>query len=183
MEYFNTSYNDYIVSNNNSKSWPSAGINTMPAFDMPIILQMDRVLCVVFGIPLNLIALNFVRSKNRRFSGHSGMFWVTVIVFNIFSLIQSLIEWGIHLLNHEGWDEQRNVFCQIYSVIVGCPYALILTILTLGTADRFTSMAHPQFYRNYVTKTRILWSILTIVFLIIGKSNLIFIPLLTFLKA
>jgi len=101
MAGFNTSYNDDIFYNK-SKSWPSDGNITMPAFDMPIILQIDRVLCVVFGIPLNLVALNFVRSKHRRFSGHSGMFWVTVIIFNIFSLIKSFIELGIHLLNHEG---------------------------------------------------------------------------------
>ena len=177
MEDFITSYNDSIVfNNNNSKDSPSAGIITMPAFDMPIVLQMDRIFCVVFGIPLNLVALNFVRSKHRRLSGHSGMFWVTVIIFNILSLIQSLIELGIHLLNHEGWDEQRNFFCQTYSVIVGCPYALILTTLTMGTADRYVSMAHPQYYRNYITKTRILWTILTIFILIIGKSLIIFIP-------
>jgi len=119
MEYFNTSNNDYIVSNNNSKSSLSAGVSTMPAFDMPILLQIDRIFCVVFGIPLNLVALNYVRSKHRRLSGHSGMFWVTVIVFNILSFIQSLIELGIHLLNHEGWNVKRHFFCQIYSVIVG----------------------------------------------------------------
>ena len=147
----------------------------MPAFDIPIILQIDRVFCVVFGIPLNLaVALNFVRSNHRRLSGHSGMFWVTVIIFNILSLIQSLIELGIHLLNHEGWNDQRNIFCQIYSVIVGCPYALILTTLTMGTADRYASMAHPQFYRNYITKTRVLWTIVTIFILIVGKKSIDF---------
>ena len=173
MTGFNTSFTGDIL-NNNSKSWPSAGNITMPAFDMPIILQMDRVLCVVFGVPLNLVALNFVRSKHRRLSGHSGMFWVTVIIFNIFSLIQAFIELGIHLLNHEGWDDQRNFFCQIYSVIVGCPYALILTTLTLGTADRYASMAHPQFYRNYITKSRFLWTISTIFILIVGKNGSLF---------
>lgn len=53
--------------------------------------------------------------------------------------------------------QNKGIFLSdIYSGVVGCPHALILTTLTMGTADRFTSMAHPQFYSNPITKSRIL---------------------------
>jgi len=109
MADFNTSYNIDIVYNN-SKSWPSAGNRNMPAFDMPVIVQMDRVLCVVFGIPFNLVALNFVRSKHRRFSGHSGMFWVTVIVFNIFFNLPAFHKIGNPLTEPRRVGRAKNVF-------------------------------------------------------------------------
>jgi len=141
-----------------------------PALEMPLVLQLDRIFCVVFGIPLNLISLSYVRSVfHHRESGHSGIFWTTVILFNCWSLFQSLTELAIYFLNQEGWYEQRNVFCQIYSIFVGCPYALLLTTLTLGTADRYTALVHTQFYRSHITKKRIFGALLLMVVIIVGK--------------
>jgi len=119
--------------------------------------------CVVLGIPLNCAALMFLL-YNLPKSGQSGIIWAMAIVFNYTPLSQSLIEFEIYNnLSKEESEEERHIICEIYSAVVGCPYALLL-----GTLNRYTALAHSQFYKNHIPKTRICWGLLFIFSIIIG---------------
>jgi len=145
-------------------------LTEMPAYNMPIILRIDRILCIVLGIPLNLAVMaTGCCSSSRSTAERSGnLFWVTITFFNLLSLGQSSMELSIYYLNQQGEESISLLICRIYSVVVGCPYALLLTALTLATADRYSALVHPQFYQNYVTRTRIGWTMLFLFIIIIG---------------
>jgi len=155
-------------SNASSTFENNTGSNIPVLDEMPILLQLDRIVCVVLGIPLNGVALVFLL-YNLPESGHSGLFGAMAILFNYTTLSQFLVELAIYNLSKEERGEEiKHLLCKIFSVVVGCPYALLLTTLTLGTLDRYTALAHPQFYRNHISKTRICLGLLFIFTIIIG---------------
>lgn len=142
--------------------------STMPILVMPILARINRMVCTSLGIPLNLLVLSVI-VRSRQLWSPRNIFWLTVTFFNLLALVQSLMELTIYYLN-QGSDGSHVLLCQIYSVIVGCPYALLLTALTLATADRYSALAHPQFYQDYVTPSRIGWALGIVVVVITGKN-------------
>jgi len=146
----------------------------MPPFNLPLMmLRINQLLCIVFGIPLNgLVMVVIVRS--RQLWSTRNIFWLTVTFFNLLALVQAVMELDMFYLHQHG-DPDRFLICKIYSVTVGCPYALLLTTLTLASSDRYSALAHPWFYQRYVTKKRVVWTLLISVLAIIGTFIYLFI--------
>jgi len=121
--YFNSSANvaDYNFNGSDeSRIGLIQNLTEMPAYNMPIILRIDRILCIVLGIPLNLAVMaTGCCSSSRSTAERSGnLFWVTITFFNLLSLGQSSMELSIYYLNQQGEESISLVICRIYSVAV-----------------------------------------------------------------
>ncbi len=153
----------------NISSYDIINNSGMPPFNLPLMLRINRLLCIIFGIPLNgLVLVVIVRS--RQLWSTRNIFWLTVTFFNLLALIQAVMEL-VMFYSHQHGDPDGFLICKIYSVTVGCPYALLLTTLTLASADRYSALAHPQFYQRYITKKRVTWTLLIIVLTILGDDS------------
>lgn len=154
----------------NISSYDDISNSRMPPFNLPLMMRINRLLCIVFGIPLNgLVVVVIVRS--RQLWSTRNIFWLTVTFFNLLALVQAVLELAMFYLHQHG-DPDGFLICKIYSVAVGCPYALLLTTLTLASADRYSALVHPQFYQIHITKTRVTWTLLIIVLIIIGNDSI-----------
>lgn len=160
-----------VVSGNSSSS--NEMLTNMPVFQLSTFQLINRMLCTGFGIPLNvLILFVIIRSRSLNRSPRNA-FWLTVTSFNLLALVKSLMELAVYYL-HRRSDGSHVLLCQFYSVAAGCPYALLLTALTLASADRYSAIAHPQFYQRHVSPTRIRRTLFVISTIIIGKLVILF---------
>lgn len=153
--------------NSSSTSAEAIDSSEVPGLAMPVILRINRIGCVAIGIPLNLIVLSVI-VRSRQLWSPRNIFWLAVTFFNLLALIQSVMELTIFYL-YQRSDGSHEMVCKAYSVMVGCPYALLLTALTLATADRYSALAHCQFYQNYVTPSRSILVLFTVVIVVVGK--------------
>lgn len=72
----------------------------------------------------------------------------------LLALTQLVTELTIFYLYRKA-DGSHQTLCAIYSVLLGYPYALLLTGLTLASWDRYLALARRQFYQHHVTPTNI----------------------------
>ncbi len=154
--------------------------NRMPPFSLPLMMRINRFMCITLGLPLNALVL-VVIIRSRQLWSSRNIFWITVTFFNLLALVQAFMELAMYYL-HQNGDPDGFLTCKIYSLIVACPYALLLTTLTLATADRYSALAHPQFYQRHVTEKRVIWTLLIIALVLIGNSVIIFLNSVILLK-
>lgn len=141
----------------------------MPVFRMIIFQRINRILCSILGIPLNIVVVTVILRSRQLWSARN-IFWLAVTFFNLLALAQSMTELIIFYLNRRA-DGSHEILCTIYSSFLGYPYALLLTGLTLASYDRYLALTCKQFYQNHATPKNIV-SILVCVFLAItGKKK------------
>lgn len=121
----------------------------MPAFRMQPFQHFNRLVSISFGIPLNLLVIAVVcRSKQLWYP--RNITWLAVTFFNLLALVQSVVELGIFTL-YKYNDGSHLLLCQLYSIMVGCPFALLLTGLTFGAVERYLAIAHRHFHEKHIT--------------------------------
>lgn len=147
-----------------------SGLGEIPAFRLITIQQVNRILCCSLGIPLNILVVAVVLRSRQLWSGRN-IFWLAVTLFNLLAVVQAITELFISDLYRRS-DGSHQTVCIIYSILLGCPYDLVMSGLTLASWDRYLALARNQFYENYATPRNI-GLILLIVFIVItGKIHI-----------
>ena len=163
-----------LVSSNKNMSYlndTATSSEDLPLFRMKTIKQVNRFICVILGIPLNLlVAVVILRSK--QLWSPRNIFWLAVTFFNLLALTQAIIELCIYYL-FQRRDGSHETLCQVYSTIVGSPYVLLLTGLMLATWDRYLALSRHQFYKRYASPRNVSLILLAVFCIIAGKKCLI----------
>lgn len=156
---------------NNCSNETSVGFGEIPAFRMLLIQQVIRIICSVLGIPLNFLVVAVILRSRQLWSGRN-IFWLAVTFYNLLALLQTSTELSIYHLYTRG-DGRHQKLCQIYSTLLGCPYGLLLSGLTLASWDRYLALARQHFYQHYATPKNISLILLTVFIMVTGKMLLI----------
>ena len=127
----------------------NSNLTDMPVFHMRTFQQINRLGCVVVGLPLNLLVIAVVCRSKQLWSSRN-ISWLAVTFFNLLALVQSIVELCMFQLYKRN-DGSHLILCQIYSVLIGCPFALLLTGLTLAAIERYLALAHRHFHEKYAT--------------------------------
>ena len=139
-------------------------------FRLRTIQQVNRFVCGIIGIPLNLLVVAVIL-RSRQLWTARNIFWLAINFFNTLALTQAIIELAVFYLYQRG-DDSHRILCQIYSTIVGGPYVLLLAGLMLATLDRHLALVHRQFYQNYATPTNVIWILFGITLVVVGRYKL-----------
>ena len=148
------------------------GSGDFPMFRLRTIQQVNRFVCGIIGIPLNLLVVAVIL-RSRQLWTARNIFWLAINFFNTLALTQAIIELAAFYLYQRG-DDSHRILCQIYSTIVGGPYVLLLAGLMLATLDRHLALVHRQFYQNYATPTNVIWILFGITLVVVGRYKLFF---------
>lgn len=143
------------------------GLGDIPAFRLSTIQQVNRMVCCSLGIPLNILVVAVVLRSRQLWSGRN-IFWLAVTLFNLLAVAQSITELFIADLYRRS-DGSHQIVCRIYSILLGCPYDLVMSGLTLASWDRYLALAHHHFYENYATPRNISLILLIVFITITGK--------------
>lgn len=142
----------------------------MPVFDLTPVQQVNRFVCCIVGIPLNLTVFAVILRSKQLWSPRN-IYWLAVTFFNLLAVLQAVTELTLFHL-YQKQDGSHEILCKIYSIIVGCPYNLLLTGLILASYDRYLALAHHQYYQDYVTAKYVSSILIADFFVIVGKSIL-----------
>lgn len=145
------------------------GSAQMVALQMIPIQRINRVACCSLGFPLNIFIL-VVIARSRQLWSPRNIFWLGVTFINFLVIAQSLGELVTNVL-YQRQDESHLLMCQIYSTLLGCPFGLLLTSLTMASLDRYLALSRPQFYNNQVTVRRATIVLVGAFVLVAGNNN------------
>ena len=121
----------------------------MVALEMIPVQWINRIVCCSLGIPLNVF-VPVVIARSRQLWSPRNIHWLGVTFINFAMILQLLAEL-ITNTQYQRKDGSHRLLCEIHSTLLGCPFGLLLTSLTLASLDRYLALIHPQFYRNRVT--------------------------------
>ena len=103
--------------------------------------------CGVVGIPLNVLIAAYI-VMTPRLHNSRNIVWLGVAFSNVLVLFQHLIEFYAYLFQSETAN-------QIFSLVLGLPYASLALNLFLSLIDRYISIAYSPWYKRKVTNTLI----------------------------
>ena len=122
-----------------------------------------RWVIIAIGLPLNIL-VGWVILRNRRLHNPRNAFWLGSIVCHLVTLLMGAFE-AILVMKHP------NVFCQMYVLLVGSPYTILLVSLLLATADRWIALSYPLRHRRHVTVFRVAVVLLSSWVLVLGAMT------------
>lgn len=146
------------------------GLGEILAFRLTTLQKFNRIFCCSLGTPLNILVVVVVLRSRQLWSGRN-IFWLAVTLFNLLAVVQSITELFIADLYRRS-DRSHQTLCIIYSILLGCPYDLVMSGLTLASWDRYLALARHQFYENYATPRNISLILLVVFIIITGKQIL-----------
>ena len=112
---------------------------------MDTILASGHLICVLLGIPINLIIILLIIVRRRLRRQPRNLIWIGIGVSNIFVLITNTFELiGYYL-------PEAEELCRIRFFLVGLPVACLLMNNILSMVDRYLAIFHPVWYRRCVT--------------------------------
>ena len=162
------SYQSKRMSNFTNETLVNSG--DLPTFRLTTIQQVNRFVCGVVGIPLNLLVV-VVILRSRQLWSPRNIFWLAVTFFNVLALSQAITELSLFYLYQRG-DGSHQTLCLYYSTIVGSPYVLLLTALMLVTCDRYIAIVHRQLYEHYATSRNATLILFGTVIAVLGNTKL-----------
>ena len=125
-----------------------------------------RWVAIAIGLPLNfLVAWVILRSRWQH--NPRNVFWLGSIVCHLVTLLMGAFE-AILVINP---PQHPNVFCQIYVLLIGSPYTILLVSLLLATADRWIALSYPLRHRRHVTVFRVAVVLLSSWVLVLGAMT------------
>ena len=105
---------------------------------------------IAIGLPLNILVA-WVILRTRKLHNPRNAFWLGNVVCNLVTLLMGAFEATVVT-----WPQQPlDIFCRIYSLLVGTPYTNLLVSLLLATADRWIAISYPLRNRSHVTVFRV----------------------------
>ena len=138
----------------------------MVALNMIPIQRVNRVACCTLGLPPNLLVVLVVARSRQLWSSPRNIYWLGVTFINFLLILQSLGELVTNVL-YQRKDESYLFLCKIHSTLLGCPFGLLLTSLTLASFDRYLALSRPKFYQVHVT-VKCATAVLSGVFLLVA---------------
>lgn len=147
----------------------SIALVEMPVFRMRSFQMTNRIACCSIGVPLNIVVVAVV-VRARQLWSPRNMCWLALTLFNLLALAQSAAEVLIFHL-HTKADGSHELICKVYSLFVGCPYALLLSALTIASADRYLALVRRDFYRSHATCNRVAFVLIITTVLIAGAHR------------
>ena len=108
------------------------------------ILIVLKCACSIIGIPLNLLIAITIISLRRLHSKPRNIFLLGITFSNLLIFVPAVIEIIYWILPLES-------VCQVYMVVVGLPYAILLLNIFLALTDRYAAIKYPKWHRKKVT--------------------------------
>ena len=105
--------------------------------------QVFKLSTFTIGFLLNFIIL-LVISFSRQLHNPRHLFWIGVSLINKFYLIQCVLEL-VAIVN------QNRIACAMFSLNAGVGYSALLLCLSLAACDRYSAIAHYEWYQRKIT--------------------------------
>nr|CAG4651019.1 EOG090X07AI [Simocephalus serrulatus] len=152
------------------KRWIQGLLLVVHSSEIPLRFRILLGCCVYATATAPLSTLNIILQPcfpipSSQFADLCGCFIGGVLIYMSIYVAQSITELFIADLYRRS-DGSHQIVCRIYSILLGCPYDLVMSGLTLASWDRYLALAHHHFYENYATPRNISL-ILLIVFIVI----------------
>lgn len=151
------------IASNASVVTPTSDAKQQEVF-MNTFLTCGNIICVLFGIPLNLVIIVFIAIRRRLRRQPRNIIWVGISLSNIFVLLFGF------------YSTEATELCRFRFFLLGFPYASVLMNHFLSLVDRYLSIFHSVWYRRCVTVRLVLGIQLTtfILLLLLMKPHYIF---------
>ena len=104
-----------------------------------------QLLCVLFGIPANLVIILLIIFRRHLRHQPRNTIWIGIGVSNILFLFANLLE----LIGF--YSTEASDLCRIRFFLIGFPVASLMMNHILSLADRYLSIFHSAWYRRCVT--------------------------------
>ena len=148
-------------STGSARNVSSAGVNI---YDWPLHTesfsraQQDlRITIFVFGFVINsIILLVIIYSRQLHYPRH--IFWAGVSLINHYYLIQCVVEFISRVY-------RSAIACNIYVFNASVGYSALLLCLSLAACDRYSAIAHYNWYKRKVTNRAVIIAMISSFFL------------------
>lgn len=127
----------------NSKSLCERNIISTPVF-------VIRWIAIASGLPIHILVAAVIL-RTRQLHNPRNTFWLGAIACHMATLLM-----GIYEILTVVRTIRDDVFCRIYSLLVGSPYTSLLISLLLATADRWVAISHPLYHRKHITVFKVI---------------------------
>lgn len=122
-------------------------------------LASGHLICVLFGIPINLVIILFIVAQRHLRRQPRNIIWIGICFSNISVLFTNIIE----LI---GFFSPEMELCHIRFLLIGYPVASLLMNHLFSLVDRFISIFHSVLYRRRVT-VRLVLGIQVVAFILL----------------
>lgn len=106
---------------------------------------------IILGLPLHILVAAVIL-RTRQLHNPRNTFWLGAIACHTATLLMGIYE----ILTTIYGTIKDDVFCRIYSLLVGSPYTSLLVNLLLATADRWIAISYPLYHRKHVTVFKVI---------------------------
>lgn len=130
---------------------------TDPVNMIPTSVFVIRMIAIVFGLPIHILVAAVIL-RTRQLHNPRNTFWLGVIACHAATLLMGIYEILTTVNRRTSKDD---VFCRIYSLLVGFPYTSLLVSLLLATADRWIAISHPLYHRKHITVFKVILCLVT----------------------
>lgn len=144
-------------------------ITELAAFHLGFYQQVNRIICFILGIPLNIFVLVVV-VRSRQLWAPRNIFWLGITLFNSIAEVDSIMELTTNYL-YQRSDGSHRLVCQIFSTQFGLPYSLLTAGLTLATCDRYLALARHRFYQKHANTKNAVWILIFTFVVVTGTTN------------